>query len=54
MVHMATDPVCGMSIEADTAPASAEFEGQTYFFCARGCREDFVSEPGHYLQQARA
>ncbi len=54
MVRMATDPVCGMSIEADKAPASMEFEGQTYFFCARGCRDDFISEPGHYLQQARA
>jgi putative ABC transport system ATP-binding protein len=53
MVRMATDPVCSMSIEADKAPASVEFEGQTYFFCARGCREDFVSEPAHYAHYAQ-
>jgi putative ABC transport system ATP-binding protein len=52
MVHMATDPVCGMSIEVDHAPASTEFEGVTYHFCAVGCREDFLWEPTHYLRSA--
>jgi len=53
MVDMDTDPVCGMSLESEKAPASAEFEGQTYFFCADGCRDDFLSEPARYLQPVR-
>lgn len=50
MVQMVTDPRCGMSIEGERAAASAKFAGQTYYFCARGCRDDFLSDPGHYLQ----
>ncbi len=53
MVHMATDPVCGMSIEGEKAAASAEFEGQTYFFCAPGCRDDFISEPARFVRSVR-
>jgi len=50
MVDMDTDPVCGMSLEREKSPASAEFDGQTYFFCAPGCRDDFLSDPAHYVQ----
>jgi putative ABC transport system ATP-binding protein len=52
MVDMETDPVCGMSLEREKAPASAEFKGQTYYFCARGCHDDFISEPAHFMQAA--
>lgn len=41
---MATDPVCGMSIEQEHA-VSADWEGQHYFFCSRGCRDEFLSAP---------
>ena len=41
MMTMAIDPVCGMSIERDEA-ISAEWQGQTYYFCARGCRDEFL------------
>ncbi|MBS1895374.1 MAG: YHS domain-containing protein [Actinobacteria bacterium] len=46
---MATDPVCGMEISPDSAAASAEFEGTTYFFCSEDCKDSFLREPGRYL-----
>ena len=39
-VTMAIDPVCGMSVEREKA-VSLELEGQDYYFCAQGCREEF-------------
>jgi putative ABC transport system ATP-binding protein len=41
MVEMATDPVCGMAVEREKA-ITVEVGGQTFFFCARGCRDEFV------------
>ncbi len=45
---MAIDPVCGMSVEQGKAVA-AEWNGQTFHFCAKGCRDEFLAEPQHYL-----
>jgi YHS domain-containing protein len=42
MVTMATDPVCGMAIDMGTA-VKAEWEGQLYYFCAKGCRDEFIN-----------
>lgn len=44
MISMATDPVCGMSIERENA-VSAERDGQTYYFCSHGCRNEFFEDP---------
>jgi putative ABC transport system ATP-binding protein len=41
IVTMATDPVCGMSVERERS-VRAERDGQTLFFCARGCRDEFL------------
>jgi putative ABC transport system ATP-binding protein len=41
IVTMATDPVCGMAVERERA-ASAERDGEAFFFCSRGCREEFL------------
>ncbi len=43
-VTMAVDPVCGMSVEREQA-IKTEWESQLYFFCARGCRDEFMSDP---------
>jgi len=43
------DPVCGMEVDPATAEWKTEFEGVTYFFCSRGCLEDFVEDPRAYL-----
>jgi adenylate cyclase len=40
------DPVCGMRIDPDDAVATAEHEGQRFWFCSEACRDAFVAEPG--------
>ncbi|MGD2165569.1 MAG: YHS domain-containing protein [Anaerolineae bacterium] len=49
---MAIDPVCKMTVEPDTAAAKAEHEGETYYFCAPGCKVAFEKDPEKYLEQA--
>jgi putative ABC transport system ATP-binding protein len=45
------DPVCGMSVEIDGAPA-LEHGGQTLHFCSRGCRAEFQASPARFLESA--
>ena len=42
-VTMAVDPVCGMSVERETA-IRLDWDGRTYYFCAQGCRDEFMSK----------
>jgi Cu+-exporting ATPase len=42
------DPVCGMAIDPATAPATSSFDGRTYWFCSKGCKETFDADPGRY------
>ncbi len=48
---MATDPVCGMQVDEATAAETAEHQGQTYYFCCKGCRMEFEDEPEKYLSR---
>lgn len=41
---MATDPVCGMKIEKEGA-LNMEWEDRIYYFCAKGCRDEFTQAP---------
>lgn len=43
-----TDPVCGMEIDEDSAAATADYEGTTYYFCSQGCRRRFEEDPARY------
>ena len=47
----AIDPVCGMSVQEDSAAATAEYTGVTYYFCAVGCKKDFEEDPEAYLKK---
>lgn len=39
------DPVCGMTVTAETAAAKYESEnGETVYFCAEGCKKKYVSQ----------
>jgi putative ABC transport system ATP-binding protein len=49
LVEMAVDPVCGMSIEKESAPAQAVWRGQDVYFCAMGCRDEFMAAPEQFL-----
>jgi len=48
MATMATDPVCGMKIEREKA-VMTEWEGRSYSFCSRGCRNEFLEDPQQFL-----
>jgi Cu+-exporting ATPase len=50
--HLATDPVCGMSVDPHTAAHRAEHAGRPYYFCSAGCRTKFVADPQKYLDPA--
>lgn len=49
MVELAQDPVCGMSVDRTESPAQADWNGRTIYFCAKGCRRDFLEEPERYI-----
>jgi Cu+-exporting ATPase len=44
------DPVCGMTVDPAKAAGSFEHEGQTYYFCSRGCLSKFQESPDTYLR----
>ena len=46
---MAKDPVCGMEVDPNTATQTSTYQGQTYYFCAPGCKRAFEAEPQKYL-----
>jgi len=46
---MAVDPVCKMTVEPARAAAQSTYKGQTYYFCAVGCKQTFDREPEKYL-----
>jgi len=41
---MATDPICGMTVDEKTA-RSAVRDGVTFFFCSEGCLRKFTGDP---------
>ena len=41
------DPVCGKTVQADTAKPSV-YDGVIYYFCSQICREQFEGDPGRY------
>jgi Cu+-exporting ATPase len=43
------DPVCGMTVQPETAAGSHVHEGKTYYFCATSCLTKFKNDPAHYL-----
>ena len=46
---MAVDPVCKMNVEPAKAAAQSKHKGETYYFCAVGCKQRFDREPDKYL-----
>jgi len=47
--RMAIDPVCKMEVDEETATITSELNGQTYYFCAPGCKKAFDENPEKYL-----
>ncbi|MEE8374689.1 MAG: XdhC family protein [Acidimicrobiia bacterium] len=47
--HIAVDPVCHMEVEVATARWIAEHDGETYYFCAPGCKAAFEKTPVDFV-----
>ncbi|HKV37528.1 MAG TPA: heavy metal translocating P-type ATPase [Pyrinomonadaceae bacterium] len=48
-VQQAIDPVCGMTVNPQSAAGSFEYNGQTYYFCSQHCLHKFREAPEHFL-----
>lgn len=48
---MAQDPVCHMNVEEGKAAAISVYKGETYYFCAKVCKERFDKEPEKYIKE---
>ena len=49
---MATDPICGMTVEPATAAGRFEYEGVPYYFCSTHCLDRFRAAPSQYVEKA--
>ncbi len=49
----AIDPVCGMNVDPASAEHRSVHDGQTYYFCSRGCKESFDKDPAKFLGGAK-
>ena len=47
------DPVCGMTISPADAVGTAVHRGETYYFCAESCLEQFKADPERFLDPQR-
>jgi Cu+-exporting ATPase len=45
----ATDPVCHMEVDPESAAGTSEYKGETYYFCSLGCKRSFDQNPENYL-----
>ncbi len=45
---MATDPVCGMTVDEKSAVDSTIYGGQTYYFCSARCLSQFQANPAKF------
>jgi YHS domain-containing protein len=48
---MSRDPVCSMDVDEKDAAASADYEGDRYYFCCEECRDRFVADPERYVSR---
>ena len=44
------DPVCGMTVSADSS-RPLRYEGTDYYFCCAGCRQAFEQDPDAYIKK---
>jgi Cu+-exporting ATPase len=51
---VATDPVCGMTVEPAKAAGSVVHHGETYYFCSQRCVNAFTADPRSYAGKTGA
>jgi YHS domain-containing protein len=48
---MATDPVCGMKVDATSSTYASVYKGEHYYFCSANCRDAFNLAPEKYVHK---
>ncbi len=48
----ASDPVCGMQVEPESAVA-VEYAGHVYYFCESTCADTFRDDPSRWIPDTR-
>ncbi len=48
------DPVCGMRVEPESAAATRQHAGNTYYFCSTGCAGRFDADPERFARATRS
>jgi len=51
---IAIDLVCGMEVDKATANITYDHNGETYYFCCKGCRLTFSKDPEQYISSPPA
>jgi Cu+-exporting ATPase len=51
-ISMATDPICGMNVDPESAAGTHEHNGQTYYFCSQHCVTQFKKDPKRFVKPA--
>lgn len=51
MANTQRDPVCNMEIDEQSAAGHSQYKGQTYYFCAESCKEEFDRNPEQYANR---
>ncbi len=44
------DPVCGMTVDAETAQHSHRHDGEEFHFCSKHCHEKFAAQPDEFIE----
>ena len=47
---MERDVVCGMQVDPAKAAATSDYNGKTYYFCAKACKTKFDANPSLYVK----
>jgi RNA polymerase sigma factor (sigma-70 family) len=47
---MERDVVCGMNVDPAKAAGTSEYNGKTYYFCAKACKTKFDADPQKYAK----
>ena len=53
-MSMERDPVCGMTVESDTAVGPETEAGRSFYFCSETCRNRFRANPAAYTASGTA
>jgi len=54
MANTNRDPVCGMEVDPESAEGRSQYQGQTYYFCCKDCKDTFDRNPQQYAEQGRS